>query len=275
MTSIDGRSRVFLTDLPADLTRYIGLRERDLRSEGLFVAEGRLLVRRAIDSGCRVEAVFAARSCAHEAESLSSGASASSGATPVIALGDDELSSLAGFAFHRGMLAIVRRPDIKPAREDLAHADHSDSGILVLPSITDPGNLGTLLRSALAFGFDTVWLGCESCDPFNRKALRASMGAALSLRLRLADPSDLVSLSSAGMAAYAAEIREGAIVAGERRAEFPCALVLGNEHDGISEPWRRGCAESIMVAVSGGVDSLNVAIAGSLLMWDISRRALL
>jgi tRNA G18 (ribose-2'-O)-methylase SpoU len=267
------------------MIRYLGLRDRDLRSQGLFVAEGRLLVARALESSCGVEAIFAARACAAEAEALAA-RSAPSGAPaiPVTALGDDELSSVAGFDFHRGMLAVVRRPALSPAREDFAQGlfppdesardktPFSDSGILVLPSITDPGNLGTLLRSALAFGFDTVWLGGECCDPFNRKALRASMGAALSLRLRVAVPEDLRSLAARGIASYAAEIREGAIVAGDGRAAFPCALTLGNEHDGIPEPWRLGCGESIMVAVSGGVDSLNVAIAGSLLMWELSRR---
>ncbi len=282
MSFIETRSRAFLPDRSPGWAGYLDLRDRDLRSEGLFVAEGRLLVSRAIASRWHVEAIFAAQSCVAEAESF---AAQSASAIPVTALGDDELSSIAGFDFHRGMLAVVRRPSILPAREDFAGANlaganlsrdktsYVDSGILVLPAITDPGNLGTLLRSALAFGFNTVWLGGECCDPFNRKALRASMGAALSLRLRHATPDDLVSLSASGMASYAAEIRDGAIVAGAGSAAFPCALTLGNEHDGIPEPWRRGCAESIMVAVSGGVDSLNVAIAGSLLMWELSRRA--
>jgi TrmH family RNA methyltransferase len=92
------------------------------------------------------------------------------------------------------------------------------------------------------------------------------MGAALSLDLREAEPVNLELLSSAGVAVYAAALEEFALVAGRDTERGPCALVLGNEHDGIPEAWRRRCSVSVMVPVSDRVDSLNVAIAGSILM---------
>jgi tRNA G18 (ribose-2'-O)-methylase SpoU len=245
-----------------------GLRDRDLRSEGLFVAEGRLLVERSVSSGLDVLSLYADEAAAPEAEALSAKNSPIRPPIPLFLLSSADMDRVAGFAFHRGMFAVVRRPEI-PSAGGIAPGRR----VLVLPAIVDPGNLGTLIRSALAFGYRDVWLGPASCDPFNRKALRASMGAALSLGLRMAEPDML----AAGNPALAAAMEEDAFVSGSPAlAEFLSAsggahsLVLGNEHDGIPAEWRAGCACAVRIPVAEGVDSLNVAVAGSILMRELS-----
>ena len=266
-----------------DFEKMIGLRDRDLRGEGFFVAEGRLLVARTIAAGFRVEVVFADEAAAEEARALAA-AEPSGGLTnrsiPVRVCDAGELDRVAGFPFHRGMLALARRPEClrRPDSGPVFAARLADQFpcILVLPSITDPGNLGTLIRSALAFGYNAVWIGKESCDPFNRKALRASMGAALALDLREAEPEDLVTLTDATgsfVPALAAALEEGAVDSGELRGIGAHALVLGNEFSGIPEAWRTVCKKAVRIPVSPDVDSLNVAIAGSILMYELGRRS--
>jgi tRNA G18 (ribose-2'-O)-methylase SpoU len=246
---------------------WVNLREKDLRAEGLFVAEGRLLVERAISSGCRVLALFADSAAAAGARDLAGQD------IPLSVCGADEMSRIAGFSFHRGMFAVARRP-VLPEFSGAAVPKTIPSGILVLPAITDPGNLGTLLRSALAFGFDTVLLGPETGDPFNRKVLRASMGAALILQLFRAEAGALDALLSAGFSVLAAAMEKNALVSGENVVKMietqTLALVLGNEFDGIPEVWRKKCTAAIRIPVSSAVDSLNVAVAGSILMRDLS-----
>ncbi len=263
---------------PSDLSRFLGMRDRDLRAEGLFVAEGRLLATRALAAGIPVLAIAADSAAFDEAIALSGGT------VPVHQCDGKTLDAVAGFPFHRGMLAIARRPRLERACES-----GTPSGpILVLPEITDPGNLGTLLRSCLAFGFRSAWLGARSCDPWNRKCLRASMGASFTLPLFDAGSGDLGQLVDADFGVIAAAMEEGALVAGrdgiaaglgseeardvlERCIEAGrIALVLGNEHDGIPPEWRNGCTQAVRIPVSAGVDSLNVAVAGSLLMRDFS-----
>lgn len=264
--------------IPEDLSRFLGMRDRDLRAEGLFVAEGRLLVERALAAGISVLAIAADGAASGEAIALSGGM------VPVYPCDGKTLDAVAGFPFHRGMLAIARRPRLVRAGE----TDTPSGPILILPEITDPGNLGTLLRSCLAFGFRSAWLGARSCDPWNRKCLRASMGASFTLPLLDAESGDLDRLAEADFAVFAAAMEAGALVAGrdgigagivrdgarsalERRIdEGRIALVLGNEHDGIPPEWRNGCVQAIRIPVSAGVDSLNVAVAGSLLMRDLS-----
>ena len=264
-----------LPGLPKPLCEFLGMRERDLRAEGLFVAEGRLLVERAIASGLSVLAVAADSSAAAEARALALGS------IPAYECPKDVLDSVAGFPFHRGMLAIARRPPLTRSG-DLNLAVRAPEGpILILPEITDPGNLGTLLRSCLAFGFRAAWLGKRSCDPWNRKCLRSSMGAAFSLPLYEAESADLADLSHSGFTVIAAAMEEEALVSGadgqlragplgDRIREGRIALILGNEHDGIPADWRAECARAVRIPVSAAVDSLNVAVAGSLLMRDFS-----
>ncbi|HNY16687.1 MAG TPA: RNA methyltransferase [Treponemataceae bacterium] len=264
-----------LPDVPKPLREFLGMRERDLRAEGLFVAEGRLLVERAIASGLSVLAVVADQSAAAEARALAHGS------IPAYECPKDALDAVAGFQFHRGMLAIARRPPAARAGDQNLALRAPAGPILVLPEITDPGNLGTLLRSCLAFGFRAAWLGERSCDPWNRKCLRSSMGAAFSLSLYEAESADLSALSRSGFAVLAAAMEENALVSdaggqlragqlGESIRDGRIALVLGNEHDGIPADWRSACARAVRIPVSTAVDSLNVAVAGSLLMRDFS-----
>lgn len=306
-----------------------GFRDRDLRAEGLFATEGHLLTERAIAAGIRFEGIWAEPSSARKAAELSVLAASSvpagsdeaadaveSSPIPVTILDPPDLDRLAGFPFHRGLLALARRPAIERATPAFAArlwaADLSAGSIpaaipsaprrvLCLPESADPGNLGTLLRSALAFGFTDVLLGERSCDPFNRKALRASMGAAFRLRLFEADPSALSLCAANGIPVYAAALEDGAVAVGSpigalsgapsgafdvalgggirpdaalQRRSGSFVLVLGNEYSGIPADWRLMCSKALMIPVGPDVDSLNVAIAGSILMWELSCRGL-
>jgi tRNA G18 (ribose-2'-O)-methylase SpoU len=272
-----------MSGLIGDYEKMIGLRDRDLRGEGFFVAEGRLLVERTIAGGFAVEAVFADAAAEGEARALAARYAGPGSSIPVFVCDAGELDRVAGFPFHRGMMALARRPDFMRRADASAVfasslADQSPR-ILLLPSITDPGNLGTLLRSALAFSYDAVWIGKESCDPFNRKALRASMGAALALDLREAEPDDLADITRQAtengriFPVLAAALEEGAVDAEALRGIDAHALVLGNEFSGIPEVWRKVCTQVVRIPVSPEVDSLNVAIAGSILMYELGRRS--
>lgn len=269
------------SDTMQEILDLVNYRDKDLRGEGLFIAEGRLLVERSIGSGLAVLGVLADKASAEDARALAPPA------IPVVILDGEALNRVAGFPFHRGLLAVVRRPILSPAAVPACgESEPYPSRILILPAITDPGNLGTLLRSALAFGFNTVYLGAQSCDPLNRKALRASMGAALQLSLIAATPASLAALKKNGVVILAAAMEEDALImgsdafsrygigpSGELSGVYErCALMMGNEHEGIPPEWRERCAGAIRIPVSAAVDSLNVAIAGSILMWELSCR---
>lgn len=252
-----------------DLSLFASLPDRDLRREGLIVGEGRLVASR-VAARCRLLGVLAEPSAAAEAEALAAGR------CPVAALPAAEIASVAGYAFHRGLLVVAERP-VLPSAEELLGAPFSR--LVVLPRPTDPENLGAVVRSAAALGWDGVLLGPECCDPFGRRALRCSMGAVLSVPLFLASgPGTLAALAEAGWTALAADLADGAVAAGSEAArtllspERRVALVLGNERDGIPPDWRRACTAAVAVPQArnsgDGVDSLNVAAAAAILLWE-------
>lgn len=152
--------------------------------------------------------------------------------------------------------------------------------LLALEGVRDPGNLGTLLRSAAAFGWDAAWLLPGCCDPFNDKALRASRGAALSLPLASGDLSSLRAAATAhGLALLAAQPGDdecrgsggpSARGSGGRRDVQGACLVLGTEGAGLSPQLLAAADAHVSVPMPGGMESLNVGVAGSLLMFAMS-----
>ncbi|KAL6782538.1 hypothetical protein ACKKBG_A07185 [Auxenochlorella protothecoides x Auxenochlorella symbiontica] len=154
---------------------------------------------------------------------------------------------------------------------------------LVLDGVQDPGNMGTLLRTALALGWTDVALLPGCCDPGNDKCLRASQGASLRLRLVATEDVELAaSWKATGRMAFAAMVPEGTAVgrgggAGKKGRALPSldvadgypggvALVLGAEGRGLSASLARACLHLSVPMVPGSVQSLNVAVAGAILM---------
>lgn len=142
----------------------------------------------------------------------------------------------------------------------------SSKKILILDEIADPGNMGTLLRSAWAFGYHTVCLTPGCAHPFNDKALRAAKGVCLKLTLIQCPVEGLIEeLTSAPIKCFSAHM-DGKTLKG---IDLKCkkrALVVGNEARGVN-PALLEISEPVAIEMEPGIDSLNAAVAGSLLMW--------
>ena len=141
--------------------------------------------------------------------------------------------------------------------------------LLVLDQISDPGNLGTLLRSAKAFNWEGVFITESSCDPFNEKALRAAKGATFALPIRLGSWQDFVTIAKKNnMHCFVADPRGKSF----QNISFtpPLALILSNESHGSSQEVKNSCMP-ICIPMEGAMESLNVAMAGSILLYNMKR----
>ena len=232
-----------------DIRLFAALRDRELRREGILVAEGRLLAERLLRSGLPVLGVL----CAPRFEA--SFLPLSAGACPLRVLPEREIARIAGFAFHRGVLAVARRPE-PPALEALLPTLPAASLLLACPDLTDPENLGSVIRSSAALGADAVLLGPRSCDPWSRRALKVAMGASFSIPVvRCENEGQACGVLRAGGYTVA-----GASLSGDaqplehyRRPERLC-LVLGNEAEGLGEPWRSCCDVLFTIPMHRGTD---------------------
>lgn len=223
-----------------------------------FVAEGRILVEDLLAWGragkVEVVAVLAETASADAVRPLLPEGAELIVATPA------EVEALAGFPFHRGLMAAARVPD--PPCEDRLRACRR---LLALPSVSDAENLGQLLRTAAALGLDGVLQG-PGPDPFSRRVIRVSMGTAWKLPVWRRDD---VWEALEDWKPEGGEVVAAALGGEDIRAWRPAArtaLVLGPEGPGLSEADLARCGRIVGIAMAPGVDSLNVAAAGAILM---------
>jgi TrmH family RNA methyltransferase len=142
--------------------------------------------------------------------------------------------------------------------------------LLIPDQIRDPGNLGTLLRTAAAAGVQAVFLPPETTDAFAPKVVRAGMGAHFRLPI-LPLTWDEIRTRTRGLTVYLAEM-EGAISCWQVNFRAPLALIVGGEAEGASESARKLANQQVMIPMPGKMESLNAGVAGSVLMFEVVRQ---
>lgn len=171
-----------------------------------------------------------------------------------------------------GVIAVIKHLDnfrkvYKIERNDCEA--YRNEKLMLLSSVRDPGNLGTVVRSAAAFGFDRLILSEDCADLYHARALRGAMGALFRMRVDIvADLAAAVTaLRAVGRRVYAAELREGAVSVEELRPTPADCFVIGNEGHGISPALSALCTGSAFIPIAPTSESLNAATAASILAY--------
>ena len=255
-----------------DISSYLNLKDRDLLREGLFVVEGRFLTERILSSSW--DLLFVACLSSLEAEFRHKAAKRGPGLPdcPVFGVSREVLESVAGYAFHRGVLAVGRRPR-ELGGEKLPEWISRGRRIVMASSPRHPFNVGGLIRSAAAFGWDGMILLDNGADPFSRGALRASMGAAFSLPLWIPSFEKVTSLMREAGYTVAGTVvppLEGSLLS-EYRGPEKIALMFGNEGSGLPKKRCDECDVLLTIPMPGGVDSLNVGVAAGIFLYALGR----
>jgi TrmH family RNA methyltransferase len=231
--------------------------------EGLVAIEGEHLVQEALRSRLRFATVFLREgySPAYELPDIEH-----------LLLPADVFASAVSTEQPQGVAALIHAPTFSadtlfPAATPPLVPPLISPLVLALAGLQDPGNVGTLIRSAEAFGATGVLLLPGTASPWNPKALRASAGSAFRVpMLNLGETDALALLHDKGVPAVAAVAHNGVPVAEARLAE-PSALLIGNEGAGLSPALLAAADRRITIPTPGPVESLNAAIAGSLLLY--------
>ena len=250
------------------LADYLNVPDAELvRRRGIFIAEGRMVVRRLLE-----ESRLTTRSVMATDASLASLGNlvAARPDLPVYRVPQAVMDGVAGFNIHRGCLAIGERPAGADWRILVAGA----RTILVLERIGNADNLGGIFRNAIAFGVDVVLIGPACADPLYRKAIRTSMGAALLVPFATVEPwpDALRELQTLGFAVVAMTPAAGAATLSDTAARIagrPVAIVLGHEGEGLTAGALQACDHRARVPMTG-FDSLNVASAAAIALYELS-----
>jgi len=248
---------------------YRAVRERDLAGRaGLFVAEGRVVLEKLARAGRHpVRSLLIA---APRLASLEGLIGELPPEVPVYVAGQAVMDAIAGFPVHRGVLAVGERQPVAP--QALLGGLGAEALVVGLSGIANHDNMGGIFRNAAAFGADAVLLDASCCDPLYRKAIRVSVGAALTTPFaRLDAGQDLVrTLTAAGFEVVSLSPRGAVELAGLRCGPRVAAL-FGAEGPGLA-PELLARTLSVRIAMAGGFDSLNVATTSGLVLYQLTQR---
>ena len=251
---------------------------------GFCGVEGARLVEEALRSGCRIQAVLFSETGERHHERLSPLIDRPEMAFPVLRTTDRLFEGLADTEHPQGVAALVHPRET--SFDDLVRAPESACAplLVVLAGVQDPGNVGTILRTASAFGATGAATGASgisgTAGPFSPKALRASAGAALHLPVLAGISLSilLAQLRVAGVSTLASSVREPHHDQQPLLAPWevdwcqPVALLVGNEGAGLPEEVERSADARIRIPMASGVESLNAAAAAAVLFYEAARQ---
>ena len=253
---------------------YRDVRDRDLRGrDDVFMAESELVIRRLLRTPERLHSLLLSPG---RLEALGAALDVLPDSVPVYVAPVDTMTEIAGFHIHRGVLAVGLRPSAEDlAPEPFINALPTTGPCLVLAAagITNVDNMGGLLRLAAAFQANGVLLDGDCCDPLYRKAIRVSMGHALSLPLAVAPdlPATLMDLKQRGCAVWAAETTDDAVDLHTCPPGDRAVILVGNEGHGLSDTVLQAADHVVRIPMAPGVPSLNVVSAASVVLWERAR----
>lgn len=246
----------------------VELRTRWEPPHGLFIAEGELVLRRALRAGYQPRSFLVD---AKRVDQLADLTDLTGAGAPVYAATQDVLEKATGFHVHRGVLASFHRGEPLTAAAVLATARR----VVVLEDVNNHTNLGAVFRGAAALGIDAVLLSPSCADPLYRRSVRVSMGEVFAVPYAKIErwPTGLDQLREAGFTVLAMTPAPDAVpiqrlTAAERER---AALLLGAEGPGLTAAAQAASDVRVVIPMRRGVDSLNVAAAAAVAFWELGR----
>ena len=270
-----------ITDFDApELDVYARLTEaqllnKDHPEDGLFIAESPKVISRALDGGYEpVSVLVEKKQVLEDAETIA--VLGKCGNVPVYTAEFEVLTKLTGFKLTRGMLCAMKRRRLPGLREICNGCDR----IAVLENVMNPTNVGAIFRSAAALHMDAVILTGGCSNPLYRRASRVSMGTVFQIPWTFVDNSviwpeeGMKILRELGFKTAAMALKEdsASIDDPELMKEDKLAVILGTEGDGLAPETIADCDYTVMIPMSHGVDSLNVAAASAVAFWQLGKR---
>lgn len=245
-----------------------------LERQGLFVAEGRLVVRTlATSSRFRFRSALVSPTAL---ESLSDVFKQLDAATPIYVTSLERLREIVGFNIHRGCLALGVRPTIPSVRDPDAAIPDGNRLVVLLEAVGNADNMGGIFRNALAFGADRVLLNAQCCDPLYRKAIRVSIGATLRVpfaSMAVLPEATIARLKAIGLTVIGLTPSPDAMPIDDavQVVRDGVALLFGSEEAGLSQRLLDLCDLRVRIPMQPTIDSLNVATASGIALHRFGR----
>lgn len=249
--------------------KEVQLLHYDEPEPGIFIAESPNVILRALEAGYEPLSLLMEKKPLDEKERMILDRC---GEIPVYTAPLEVLTRITGYQLARGMLCAMRRKTL-PSLKEICEGKRR---IAILEDVVNPTNVGAIFRSAAALSMDAVLLTKGSSDPLYRRAVRVSMGTVFQIPWTIMDAGDwpgriMQELRGMGYRTAAMALKEDSVSLREERLkkEEKLAIVLGTEGDGLAGRTIADCDYTVMIPMTNGVDSLNVAAASAVAFWEL------
>ena len=240
-----------------------------------FIAEGQKLTIEALKSGLEVTHIFVQEDKSEDVLERLAQFSDKKGLEKceVILLSESAFSKISTEKAPQGVISVIKYLDFFANMDIIYKEDFFISEgerVLSLYSLRDPGNLGAVIRSAVAFGVEHIVLSSDCADVYNPKTVRAAMGSLFKVKISyVRDFLSFVEAAKAnGRAVYAAELTDNAKSLRDISLSVSDIFIIGNEGHGISSEISEKCTSSVYIPISDKTESLNASVAASVFMWE-------
>ena len=243
-----------------------------------FRIDGIKLFEEAVMSNAEIETVFVKESAVNRVADRSGEYLDRISKDKIKILSDGVFDKITEEKSPEGIICVLKHIDKIHKIAKINNRSDLDTGLLSLTgdkifaveSVRDPGNLGTIIRTAAAFGVDQLWISADCADIYNVRTVRAAMGALFRQKIVRIDnlPGALKLLSENGRTVYAATLGKEAVLLGDKELKITDCIVVGNEGHGLSEETVKVCDHNILIPMAVGAESLNAAVASSVCMWE-------
>lgn len=247
------------------------LKNRKAREEQeVFVAEGFRLCSELVPAAVNIrELFFTAKAAENNPEIINELFKIS---TNSYEISEEVAGKIVGTANSQGVIAVCMRPTAKTAETSFK----ADEKYLFLENVADPGNMGSLIRTAAAFGICGIYTSAGCVDVYSPKVVRAGMGGHFKMPIYMVDSiAELAKTAQQnGVAVYAAAVGQKSISLKNIKFESSAALVIGNEGDGLTAETLAACTQTVIIPMAPGNESLNAAAAGAVALWELCKNNL-
>lgn len=252
------------------ITEINKLKDKKERTEkGLFLFEGKKLFSEAVGSGVELKYVFATEKNVGFCKELIKEKDCR-----LIEVSDSVYEKLSEEKSPDGIICVAKTIDKLHDFATIYINTLEPKKRLILSSLRDPGNLGTIIRTCAAFSIDEIILSSDCADIYNMKTIRASMGAIFKTKITVVCDlkSSILNLRKNGFLVYATNLDKTSQNICEMDICDRCVFVIGNEGHGLSEEIIGACTGSVIIPMSGKTESLNASVAASIIVWEMYRR---
>ena len=239
----------------AKVTTWKSLKDRKGRKEtGCFLVEGRKMVEEALASAFSIDAILVDADRAAEFSLPRH--------IPVFTMPSHVLAAVCDTKTPQGIAAVVRMADVQL----------TGSRLVAMDGVQDPGNVGTIIRTADAAGFDGVILSTQCADVFSPKVLRATMGSIFRMGIRVTDdlPGVLAQMVKEGASVLSSQL-DGEPFYQRSPLNERFVLVIGSEGNGVTDEVKAVATHKVKLPMRGGAESLNAAVAAGIMMYELTR----